>query len=393
MMYFASKGLFIKEIDDDLYVIQDVFGTSSLPFQSSKEELDEKTNTIAKTHKLVTVRLDSEFPDFSDFRWDELEYFYISHIDYAFLASLINGKEIERYHSVMGLFPIGYLDCGYGDGSKYALELVHSKFKQLCKDKNFPVQERDLELFLVTNQVKRICSDIMSLMNRSISAYTELLRCHRRCIATSYKAIEQLNSKEIIHHGNDSYHAATAVTSLVISVCSSLDLSAKLLQYINSINPADISFKAARDRQYHEIKKIRPNFISDQVLTKIAGYQNSNSDIPEIIQFRNDLIHSTSAIELEKIYVGIETDEVNDMPLYYSAQYARDCLTTGQPVRHLGRDYFVEGKVDIEVKTLNWVHKAIEYHINVAKEVHSCLLDLKKPDKPNHSDTDSDAGV
>ncbi|EGQ8919481.1 TPA: hypothetical protein ACQYCV_001418 [Vibrio parahaemolyticus] len=393
MMYFANKGLFIRKLDGNSYVIQDVFGTCSLPFQSTEEELDEKSNNIAKVHKLVTIGVDSEFPDLSDFRWNELEHYYIAHIDYAFLACLMNREETERYHSVIGLFPVGYLECGYGDSSKYVLEHIHSSFKELCNDENFPIQEQDLELFLVTNQVKRICSDIMSLISRSISAYTELLRCHRKCIAKSYQAIEQLESKEIIHRGNDSYQAASSVTSLVISLYSSLDLSAKLIQYINSIDTSSISFKAARDKQYHEVKKIKSNFFSDKVLSKIVGIQKANADIPEIIQFRNDLIHSTSAIELEKIYVGIETDEINDMPLYYSAQYARDCLDSGQPIRFLGRDYFVEGKMDVEVKALSWIHKVIEYHVSVAEEIHSHLIAVKKPNKSKHSDAASCAGV
>ncbi len=393
MMYFANKGLFIRKLDENSYVIQDVFGTCSLPFQSSEEELDESSNNIANVHKLVTIGVDSEFPDLSDFRWNELEHYYIAHIDYAFLASLMNREEIERYHSVIGLFPVGYLDCGYGDSSKHALEFIHSSFKKLCNDESFPVQEQDLELFLVTNQVKRICTDIMSLVNRSISAYTELLRSHRKCIAKSYQAIEQFESKEIIHRGNDSYQAATSVTSLVISLCSSLDLSAKLIQYMNSVDTSNISFKAARDNQYHEVKKIKSKFFSDKILSSIVGIQKTNADIPEIIQFRNDLIHSTSAIELEKIYVGIETDEINDMPLYYSAQYARDCLDSGQPIRFLGRDYFVEGKMDIEVKALSWIHKVIEYHVSVAKEIHAHLIAVKKPNKSKHSDAASCAGV
>lgn len=133
----------------------------------------------------------------------------------------------------------------------------------------------------MSNQVKRICNDIMSLVSRSISAYTELLRCHRKCIGKSYQAIEQLESKEIIHRGNDSYKAASSVTSLVISLCSSLDLSAKLTQYINSIDTSNISFKAARDKQYHEVKKIKSKLVSDKVLSNIVGIQEKISTYPK----------------------------------------------------------------------------------------------------------------
>lgn len=378
MMYFASKGLFVKEIEDHSYVILDVFGTCSLPFLSSEDDLDKNTFEIAKVRKLVTIGVDSESPDLSDFKWDELERYYIDKIDSAFLASLLNKEGIGRYNSIAGSFPIGYRDCGYGDSSKGTLESIHSAFSRLCGDDRFPVQKEDLELFLVTNQVERICNDIVSLVSRSISSYTEILKRHRECICKSYQAIEQLETNEIIHRGNDSYQAASSVTSLIISLCSSLDLSAKLIQYMNSIDASNVAFKPARDKQYHEVKKISSKFIQDTVLSDIVGIQNSISDISEMIQFRNDLIHSTSAIELEKIYVGIGTGEINNNPLFYSAQYARDCLDSGQPVRFLGRDYFVEGRVDIEVKTLSWIHKVFEYHIGVAEEIHSFLVTKRR---------------
>lgn len=372
-MYFASKGLFIRKIRDSSYVIQDIFGTCSLPFQAKEEELNEKASAIAKVQKLVTINLDSEFPDLSDFRWNELEHYYITHIDYALLRCLINGEEAERYHSISRFFPIGYLELGYGDGSKSTLEFIHNTFKKTCNGDNSPIQEKDLELFLTINQARRICKDIMSLSSRSISAYTELLRSHRQCIAKSHHTIEPLGSNEIIHHGPDSYKAASAVTSLVITLCSSLDLSAKLVQYLNSMNPTNSQFKPARDIQYHDIKKIKPKFIPENSLKNIIELQNSNPDIPEIIQFRNDLVHSTSAIELEKIYIGIGTPEINEIPLVYSAQYARDCLDSGQPIRFLGRDYFVEEKMDIEIKVLSWIHRVFEYHLGVAKEIHHHL--------------------
>jgi len=210
-------------------------------------------------------------------------------------------------------------------------------------------------------------------MNRSISSFADILRCQRTCIAKSHKAIEQLNSKEIIHHGHDSYQAASAVTSLVISLCSSLDLSAKLVQFINAVDGTNLAYKPARDKQYHEIRKIKPKMLSENVIKGIHRLQELNRAIPEIIQLRNDLIHSTSALELEKIYVGIGTDEINELPLYYSAQYARDCLESGQPVRFLGRDYFVENKQDIEMKALSWINCVFEYHLKVGEYIHKHL--------------------
>lgn len=379
MHYFTSKGLFVRSVDNDKYVIEDIFGTCSIPFNSSKEKLDENLKQMANIKKLVTLRVTSEFPDLSDFNWSDLEYYYVSHIHYAFLNSILEHSCKEHFHSVMAYFPIAYTECGSGAGSKQNLELIHNEFKESCSTDGCLVSEQDLNVFLITKQVERICSDIMSLLNRAIFAYSNLLNTQRNCIDKSRSALVQLKTSEIVHSGKYTYQSATEITSLVISLCSSLDLSAKLIQYINSIVPEKLAFKAARDQQHHEVKKNKSKFFSTQFIDNIVRLQATVGNLPELIQFRNDLIHSTSAIELEKIYVGLGGAEINDLPLYYTAQYSRDCLDSGQPYRFLGRDYFTDGQLDIEVKALSWINTVIHYQLEVGKEIHAHLVAVRKP--------------
>lgn len=380
MVYFASKGLFVREIGCERYVIQDVFGNCSLPITCDLERLDRETHKVANVTKLVSLGVDAEYPDLSDFLWNDLESHYVAHVEYSFLRFLLSDQEKNRYHSVVYAFPVAYLELGYGDGSKSTFEFIHNQFSNLCKREDFPVNEADLVVFLVVNQVRRICSDIMSLVHRAITAYVDLLRSHRECVLGSFKAIEQLNSPEIIHRGKGVHQSATAVTSLVISLCSSMDLSAKLIQYINSVDQNKIIFKPARDRQFHEIRKLQPRSMSGDCIGRFVEISEASPELPELVQFRNDLIHSTSAIELEKIYVGCGTEEVNGLHLYYSAQYARDSVPSGQPVRFLGRDYFTEEKLDIEVKALSWLKAVIKYHIEVGANL---LVHLNQNMKPN----------
>ena len=75
MHYFASKGLFIKKVNDTSYIIEDVFGNKTSPFISKEEDLDQVTHTMANIQKLVKVGIASEFPDYSDFEWNKLEYY------------------------------------------------------------------------------------------------------------------------------------------------------------------------------------------------------------------------------------------------------------------------------------------------------------------------------
>lgn len=391
MKYFASKGLFIREVSNNTYVIEDVLGNSSSPFTSSEEDLDATTLSLANVIRLIktSVITDFEFPDFSDFGWNKLEKYYISQIDASLLDSLLDSEEKNRYYKIAVIFPIEYINnasCGYGyaNGSKENLEFVHNNFLKQCNKENSIVVEEDLNIFLVINQVRRICNDIMSLIQRSITYYVGLLDSQRNCIIKSHKLIHQfeeideLSTSEIIYRGSDTYSIASDITSLVVSICSSLDLSAKLIHFINNINSSKIEYKKVWDKQYHEIKKLKPNLISAKTLDNIVQIGSNDSQINELIQFRNDLIHSTSVIELERIYVGFETDEIKKLPLYYSAQYARDTLDSGQPVRFLGRDYFTKDKVDIEVKAFEWIQSVLDYHVKVGDYLNSYLKSLKK---------------
>lgn len=381
MNYFTSKGLFVRNISKDRYVIEDIFGTCSMPFDATEDKLDEAIKNNWNLQKLVTVKVAHQFPDFSDFQWKDLEFYYIAHIGCSFLNSILAPAEKERFHSLIGLFPQAYSECGYGEGSKEVFESIHNQFKEFCSNETSPLNENDLTVFLIKNQVSRICSDIMSLLHRAISGYSNLLVAQRDCINESHTALHQLNVSEIVHSGRNSYRVATEITSLVISLCSSLDLSAKLIQYINSIKPEKLSFKGARDRQHHEVKKIPSIFFPSKFIQDVTALQLTVIELPELIQFRNDLIHSTSAIELEKIFVGIGHKEINDLPLYYSAQYSRDCLENGQPHRYLGRDYFTSTQLDIEVRVLSWVNSVIGYHLKVGRKIHEHLELVKKTNK------------
>jgi hypothetical protein len=377
MNHFTSKGLFVRKIDADRYIIEDVFGTCSIPFYSTEDKLDENLKQIANIKKLAPLSISYTYPDLSDFNWQNLEYYYVAHIHYSFLNSILNQSDKAKFQSIMGLFPLGYSDCGYGEGSKQTLELVHNSFKTSCLAADSPVSEKDLIVYLVTQQVSRICSDIMSLLNRAMTAYSNLLIAQRDCINDSHTAISQLGVHEVVHSGKNSYRVATEITTLIISLCSSLDLSAKLIEYLNSIKLDNLVFKGARDKQHHDVRKIRSNFLPDKLISDITQLQSTFNILPELVQFRNDLIHSTSAIELEKIYVGFGYTEINNLPLYYSAQYSRDCLDTGQPHRFLGRDFFSGEQIDIEIKTLSWLSTVVSYQIEVGKVIHTYLVSIK----------------
>ena len=104
-----------------------------------------------------------------------------------------------------------------------------------------------------------------------------------------------------------------------------------------------------------------------ELVTKVIGQGKNERQFSSLTQLRHDLVHSTTILEMEKIYIGFQTEEVNELPLHYSYMPWRDCLDSGQPVRYLGRDYFTSQGVDVEWQLLAWIRSIIDYHLFVGE--------------------------
>lgn len=71
MNYFTSKGLFVRDISKDRYIIEDIFGNCSMPFDAAEDKLDETLKNKWNLQKLVTLGIAHQFPDLSDFYWQD----------------------------------------------------------------------------------------------------------------------------------------------------------------------------------------------------------------------------------------------------------------------------------------------------------------------------------
>ena len=372
-MYYLTKGLHLRELKYKTFTIEDIFGNSTLPFYCAYDEIDEKVKKIANVRKLFPTAEASELSSFTSFSWNQLEYYYVAHIEYAAKRYLMNQDEVDSYHSSEFLVPIAYLDCGRGDGTKKTLEIIDKMVRSEFKNTKSPFSEIFLNRWLILQEISRICSDILSTIMRAINALIDLLNIHRYCIKNNSGDLELLGCSEIIHSGKISYSASTAATTAAISLCTSLDLSIKLINYVDSISVDETNYKPASGKHFSDFKKIKLKSFPSESIEQISDILNEIDDLGAIIQFRNDIIHSTSAIELEKIYIGKNTAEINNLPLHYSFQSWRDCNENGQPIRYLGRSYFTENSEEIESKIHSWLLSIISAHIEIGKTVHDFL--------------------
>jgi len=371
---FTTRGLFLSQLADGRHIVQDVFGTCSLPFEAdSTANLGAKLLNDFGIRALVDVRNTSEFPSFSEFNWNQLEFYYVAHLEYSFHDYLMNVAERAVYHDEKLALPVAYLELGHGDGARSLLELIDRNMRTAAASGKAAFRLKTLETWLVICQFQRICSEMLSLISRAITAFVDLLRAQRECINSAAESIVQLGANEVIHHGRSSYNASTAASMATISMCTSLDLLSKLIHYLDQVEPLEIKFKPAGGRHFADLTSFRGRHVSKDIAGDLMRARSTNPAIAELIQFRNDIVHSTSALELEKVYVGVGNEEVKGAPLHYSFQGWRDCLPSGQPERYLGRDFFVSKGEDIEHRVFTWLQEVIKLQLTAGQQIHEFL--------------------
>ena len=371
---FTTKGMFLRKLEERRYIIHDVFGTCSLPFAAENEvELAKKLLDDFRLRLLVDVQISGQLPYYKDFNWDQLEYYYVAHLSYSLHRYLIPEECLPSFYDEKLALPVAYVDLGHGEGSRKTLEIIDKRVREAVTKGIAPFSQTTLDTWLIINQFERICGEILSLISRAIASFVDLLKAQRTCIFHAVSSISQLHANEVIHQGPNSYAAATAASMSAISMCTSLDLLSKLIHYLDQLEPDTLKFKPAGGRHFADLIKFKARRVPKEIGDELMFAMHSNSDIAELIQFRHDVVHSTSAIELEKVYVGVGTMEINDAPLHYSYQGWRDCLPNGQPERYLGRDFFVEKHQDIEHRIFTWLHSVISLQLNAAKGIHQFL--------------------
>ena len=218
-------------------------------------------------------------------------------------------------------------------------------------------------------QLRRICSDIMALLHRSMRAFYNLLIQQRRIIQEEDWARERLQITEIVHTGPKSYDAASAATICAISLCTSLDLSSKLIHFLNRCARPAVRFRAAQGKHFSDLSNLRAETLPQHLVVQLKQRAAAITNVAALVQMRHDLIHSTTALELERVFVGYETAQVNNLPLHYTELHWRDCDVDGQPERFLGRDYFTSKNTDMEAQLFHWIKAVSDYHIDVGAKL------------------------
>lgn len=379
MRYLTTKGLFLRHLDEQRYTLEDVFGVCTLPIVAdNREDIAKQVKALAGVD-IICCEVDlgpMSSPQFA--RWFELEEFYVARISDHYRYWQVGRNLVPTYDSMSALLPIAYFESGYGSGNKNTLEHIDKMISSAAAALKTPFTSTCVAIRLSHIQIERMCSDLMSLLNRAIRSFLDFLSVQRRTIIEENWAREHMDVSEIVHSGPKSYEAASLATMCVISLCTSLDISSKLIHCLNSSACPTTRFRPSQGRHFSDLQKLKPNSLPGEFIDKILQEWSTQPGAAALIQFRHDLVHNTAALELEKIYVGTQTDEINGLPLHYAFVPWRDCTPQGQPLRYLGRDYFISEGANIESQLFNWLNSVISFHIHTGHQIKKFLVDNTK---------------
>jgi hypothetical protein len=319
----------------------------------------------------------------ASFGWFDLEKYYVAKLTDHFRYWQVGRESVQTFDMFSYVLPMAYFDLGFGVGDRDTLEKIDKKVNALAETGKAPFTRDYLAIRLSHMQLERICSDLMSLMHRAIQAFVDLLAIQRVTIKEEYWSAAHLDSPEIIHTGPKSYKAATSITICVISLCTSLDISSKLLHFLNACSRPVMRFRNYQGKHFSDLPKMKPFMLPADLIAKIVHHGDNVDHLSSLIQLRHDLTHNTAALEMEKLYVGYQTGEINELPLHYSYMPWRDCSENGQPSRYLGREYFTSQGEDIEWQLLAWIRVVVDYHLYVGERLYEFMV----------SNTINDVGV
>jgi hypothetical protein len=365
--YIGTLGIDIKEISSDLYTLKDSFGNCSIPFESKTFcELQKKVLSLCNA-EILGEKSSLLNTCLSMFKWYELEEVYAVEISNKFRIWQYE-SDFHDYDRQLHFIPIIYTDYGYGFGSELELRKFH---EFILGADELPFNKEILMLKLAHLTVDRICSDILSLLHRSIDALLKVLLLLRQCVSLNGFSLhnEMFGSKEITYTGKISQEIASAATIAVISLSTSLDLSAKLMNFINKCEKPINKLIPIPGKTFSDRNNIKAKVIDSEFVEKFNFIWNNSKSVSFILQARHDLIHNTTALELERIFIGFGTKQINEFPLYYAYLPSRDCTENGQPVRYLGRSFFIDQNHSFEKILMDWILDVIDGHLAVGENL------------------------
>lgn len=311
---------------------------------------------------------------------------YIEHITRVYrqiendYTRLLLGKSSqEEFELYANILPRGVFEAGYGIGSKELFEDMYSKLINYYTKVGISSSRELLTAFYYLIHIQRLIDDIIACLDRAMVSYKRLISAIRESI------IEQASIPPLNRYDGPNKHAdirsitpkafdiSNHAIDIVVALSTSMDITAKLLSFINGTALATGKFNPPPQILANELHKIKPNIFTESELAIVMNKWFSGPVNKEITIFRNDIIHNTTAMDLRRhCYIGIG-NAVNGLNLFYSEIFWRDSDTSGVPIRSMGRSYFTSQRIDIDKKLNQWFEYMLESHERISTELSNIL--------------------
>jgi hypothetical protein len=359
--FWCSRGLACHKSPEGIWDLVDVAGQRTAIGQvASAGELNRATLALAKVAVIsplagtgvVTgnevLRLDDMF-----FRIEEL---YVARIPDYYRILLCGKGDRNLFDAKKLMLPIAYQEVGFGgSGGKEILEFSHQFALELAKDRGF-ITRQIIAAFLTHIELKRLCDAVYAHFRRACFEFRRLVTGMRSVVQAESALLNRMEWNELTHKSEATFQLATCVTNGVISLATTLEVLAKLVQFVNATEFNVPKYQIPHFNGGMDLTGIRPALMSECDLSLFRSLWIAEHVMNEIALFRHDVVHNTFPMELERnFYIGKGTPFVNELPLLYCYMPWRDSMADGKPVRCMGRSFFTGSERDMDATFGEWI--------------------------------------
>lgn len=377
--FLCSKAIDIREVKEGSFVFVDAVGGELEGFNATDhimlvEAAKRLLDIVPLAHADGSLLLENGHSrDGVTIPWS-LEEPLVARIPDFYRIWLCGLGDHRVFDSARSHIPLAYLEWGFGTGDRDEFQKLHATTLKMAANGDAPFSEEMLYALLHHVLLKRICDDVLALIDRASRAYQRFLFLLRQSVRANVGDFQHLGATEIQHSGPWSIELATLVTVAVISAVSSMDVITRLIIFVNDTEFPIAKFKPQGTSYYSDLQKLKPGALPASILDAIKAAWSRKSSLLSLIQYRHDLVHSTTALELERnLFIGKGTDELNAAPLFYAVLLSRDALPTGQPVRFLAREYFTSSGDTVDVVVAGWLKDVIEAQAATASQLQAFI--------------------
>src|SRR5262245_22473009 len=164
---WCTKGLDVCEVRPGEFEIRDALGNTLAPFEARDDDvIIASLKRIANVQPLASRasglrrmgrRLLLGLADVPH----QLDSLYVAVLPDLYRIWRCGRGDWRKYDALIQYLPVAYLEWGYGDGSKEALERIHSEVLTLINAGQSPVTQEILLVYLSHLHFRRICDDIL----------------------------------------------------------------------------------------------------------------------------------------------------------------------------------------------------------------------------------------